>query len=425
MPGPNQLLRAARKHAPSRRVPGTYMSREELAEAVALWATEHDSKRRDVAFDANHLGKLERGTVQCPRQVYVNALCAVLGATPAELGFDAVALATRPLRAMPDSHSRHSASRDVPGDPVSAGGVCVARSHKFVPVFIGAQAAAVLAAGGSWSRVDDQWMECRRRAVEHPGGSCQLYLWPFGVVVFHLIEDLALDSVAQLAVWRGITYDQNMRWAHDQLQALTTPHPVAGQPYVLSLYWVDEPAWQGNDLHTALRLMCIPRVLVPRTDTIDESCLDSATLAERALLDNGFEHPELIDFSMRGISLGYASWSGVVYHPIAHDRALHEDELVTCELSVQAIWAYCDYLRQHIEHGHDPIVPPEFGWRFLRGIRSRLTTERPQETTQHRSMRDAIVHTSGLHRHLTQALEILRDCDYATLTPASPPQWWN
>lgn len=77
------------------------MSREELAEAVALWATEHDSNRRGVAFDANHLGKLERGTVRCPRQVYVTALCAVLNATPAELGFDAVAIATRPLRAMP------------------------------------------------------------------------------------------------------------------------------------------------------------------------------------------------------------------------------------------------------------------------------------------------------------------------------------
>jgi hypothetical protein len=157
--------------------------------------------------------------------------------------------------------------------------------------------------------------------------------------------------------------------------------------------------------------MCIPRVLVPRADHIDESCLASAALVERALLENGFEHPELVDFSMKGISLGYASWSGVVYHPIAQDRALREDELVTCELSVQATWAYCDHLRREVEKGNDPTVPSEFGWRFLRGIRSRLTTERPQETSQHRCMRDAIVTTSGLDRHLAQAVEILRDCD--------------
>jgi hypothetical protein len=80
------------------------MSREELAEAVALWAADHDDKHRGVAFDANHLGKLERGTVRCPRQPYVKALCAVLGATPAELGFDvtATAIATRPLLALPN-----------------------------------------------------------------------------------------------------------------------------------------------------------------------------------------------------------------------------------------------------------------------------------------------------------------------------------
>jgi hypothetical protein len=383
------------------------MSREELAEAVALWAAEHDSKRRGVAFDANHLGKLERGTVRCPRRHYVNALCAVLGATPAELGFDAVATPARPLLRVPDSGGR---AWDVSSDPVPAGAVCVMRSHKFVPVFIGAEAVSALAATGQWDRVDDQWMECRRQVVEHPAGSCQLYLWPLGVVLFHLVEDLTLDSVARLAVWRRITYEQNMQWAQDQLRALTA-NPLAGQPYVLSLYWVDQPAWAGNDLHTALRLMCIPRVLVPRADIIDESCLDSAALAERTLLHNGFEHPELVDFSMKGISLGYASWSGVVYHPIAHDRALREDELITCELSVQAAWAYCEHLRQHVEHGNDPTVPPQYGWRFLRAIRSRLTTERPQETSQHRSMRDAIIHTSGLDRHLTQAVDILRETD--------------
>jgi len=120
VPKPNRLLRAARERTPSRRVPGAYMSREEVAEAVALWAAEHDDKHRSVAFDANHLGKLERGTVRCPQQRYVTALCAVLGTTPAELGFDAVATATRPLRALPDpsssSGSSEQGAREVPTD---------------------------------------------------------------------------------------------------------------------------------------------------------------------------------------------------------------------------------------------------------------------------------------------------------------------
>jgi hypothetical protein len=67
--------------------------------------------------------------------------------------------------------------------------------------------------------------------------------------------------------------------------------------------------------------MRIPRVLVPRRQNYDELCLASAVLIERALFENGFDHSGLVDFSIKGISLGYASWSGVVYHPVARDRA--------------------------------------------------------------------------------------------------------
>ena len=99
MAEPNRLLRAARERTPSRQCPQAYMAREEVADAVAQWIAERDEHGRDVAFDANHLGKLERGTVRCPQQLYVDALCAVLNATPAELGFDSVAKLTRPLAA--------------------------------------------------------------------------------------------------------------------------------------------------------------------------------------------------------------------------------------------------------------------------------------------------------------------------------------
>jgi hypothetical protein len=63
------------------------MSREELADAVSMWIAQQDRKGREVAFDANHLGKMERGVVRRPRRHYIAGLCAVLGATEAELGF--------------------------------------------------------------------------------------------------------------------------------------------------------------------------------------------------------------------------------------------------------------------------------------------------------------------------------------------------
>lgn len=99
MPQPNHLLRAIRERTPSRRMPGRHMSRDELAEAVVSWLAKHDDKGHQVAFDGNHLGKIERGVVGRPRTHYVAALCAILGATEAALGFAATVpeLAGQPL----------------------------------------------------------------------------------------------------------------------------------------------------------------------------------------------------------------------------------------------------------------------------------------------------------------------------------------
>lgn len=85
----NERLRAAREGLPSTRHAGRYASREELAERVARWICDHDDRGREHPFDANHLGKLERGTVRRPGALIRSALRAVLDATDAELGFAA------------------------------------------------------------------------------------------------------------------------------------------------------------------------------------------------------------------------------------------------------------------------------------------------------------------------------------------------
>jgi hypothetical protein len=110
-----------------------------------------------------------------------------------------------------------------------------------------------------------------------------------------------------------------------------------------------------------------------------------------------------------GTSSGYASWSGVVYHAHALSRALAEDELVAYELALQSVWTYCAYLNDEIEQGRDPSAPEDWGWRYLRGARCRLAYPRPQESGQHRSMREAILETSGLTPQLGQAIDTLRE----------------
>lgn len=327
--------------------------------------------------------RLETGRVRRPDDFYATLLC--------------------------DFFQRSATELFGPSEAASAGNAYRIRSHKFLPFYIGADAVANLRRRPFTAGADDDWLTCEEvEGLDLPGA--RVLCWPFGVVMFHLVEQLEPASIASVAVWRRLTYDEDIQRA---IQALTgSGIDVLGEPYVLSAYWVDEMPLDGAQYGTALRLLCVPRVLVSRDEngTADEK-LFRASVVEQAFLRDGFDHPDICEFGVRAIATAYASWSGVVYSPLAPEQCLAEDELVACELSVQAAWAYADYIRRVVEAGEDPDLPPEYGWRYLRGMRSRLTTERPQETSQHRAMREAIVNTSGLGRRMDQAIETLRDSD--------------
>ncbi|MEV0105509.1 hypothetical protein AB0H42_04080 [Nocardia sp. NPDC050799] len=260
------------------------------------------------------------------------------------------------------------------------------RSHKFISVQADQEAVAELCTGDG------------DRTSLPINDQCTLYAWPFGSVILHLVEDLEFPDVTSLAFWRYETYPENLEWAAEQVSELTGKSAIGS--YVLSLYWVHSPIWSGRILDTALKIICSPRVLL-------ESDRDAAG-AERELLAEGFEHAEMRPFGVQGVSVGYASWSGVVYHAF-DDRALTEDQIVAAELDVQSIWSYCAHIADSIERGEEPEIHPGYGAGFIRASRSRLLTPRPQESDAHRSMRDAIVQTSGLPLHLSNAIDTLKD----------------
>ena len=356
--------------------------RPRLARELHAYCVE---KKRPSPGQANiekQLYRLESGRVRRPDAFYARLLSDFFGRSPHELFGEL------------DSGNGETAS------------TFTMRSHQFVPSYIGAEAASRLVAAAPHDESAGQWTGCVRvESSEHP----DLYVWPCGVVVFHVVDELTPSSIAEVAVWRRPAYARNLEAAAASLA--TFGCPSLSEPYVLSAYWVDTIPLDSTQASCALRLLAIPRVLTSRETAGTPSELHRAGLIEQSLLREGFDHPEIVDFGVRGISSAYASWSGVVYHPTATERALTEDELVACELSVQAAWTYSDYIRDEVEAGRDPVVAESCGWRYLRGVKSRLTTERPQETSQHRAMREAVVSTSGLERRLDQALEALRECE--------------
>lgn len=280
------------------------------------------------------------------------------------------------------------------------------RSHKFIAAYVSSDAVQRIVEHGSAKPAPGQWIECYTADTGHSGGDCSLYLWPFGIAVFHLVEPLAMPSIARLAIWRVRSYDENLAWATSHLRQLTR-EDTASASYVLSVYWIDSHDWHIEQLDTALRIICSPRVLLRRELGEASSQCGQAEMVERSLLAGGFENGDIRAFGLSGVSLGFASWSGVVYHPVSPEQCLTENDFVRCELAVQAIWAYCQYVTDQVETGSDPVVPSQYGWRFLRGARSRLLNPRPLETGQHSAMRSSIIDTSGLASRLDQAMEIL------------------
>lgn len=308
----------------------------------------------------------------------------------------------------PDVQARFAATLGeqlVPAAPIRTQSRFKVVSHKFIPQYVGVEAIEALAARPEFVATDADWIACWRSEPVVGSGTCLLYAFACGVVVAHLHEMLDMPSITDLAVWRYASYQTDLPWMAKHMATLIGATPAEPE-YVLSAYVLDSPKWDAQELDVALKLMCTPSVLVDRSDLTRPQA--AAPEVERSLLNSGFSFPDVASFGVSGVSIGYAGWSGISYFPISPERALAADSIVTCELIVQMLWCYSRHILRTIEDGKDPQVPDEFGWRFLRAARTRLTTARAQETSQHSLMRTAILGTSELPRRLAEAQDALR-----------------
>jgi len=266
------------------------------------------------------------------------------------------------------------------------------RSHKFIAAFLGTE---VLKGG------------LRTKETEFESVEFVLHTRPYGAAVIHLVEELEFPDITSLAMWRVQSYEENLDWASRYFRGITGDDNAKAS-YILSTYWVHSPIWVGQTLDTALRVLCTPRVLLDREPHQDpEATQIQAERVERELLAEGFQRSEMRPIGVQGVSSGYASWSGVVYHAFDHGRALPEGDLVQLQVDLQATWMFCE----HLNNQATELTTSEAreGRQALKKARASLMVPQPQETGQHRTMRDAVIETSGLPAHLTMAMELLRE----------------
>ncbi len=307
------------------------------------------------------------------------------------------------------------------GEPVPAAvdaaarpGPCTVISHKFLPVYLGEQVGPLYAVGTPRppgpGRLEKRSLPGGHRTAQ----ASTVHVYACGVAVVHLEEHRQVNSLTELAVWRYRTYLKDPAWASQRMSHLLRQHSPDGGPaepapapqYVLSAYELRDHSWTGAGLDTALQLLTTPSVLVNRQDP--ENVVPLGAGVEEVKFRDGWAHPEALAFG-GGVSRGVAGWSGVAYHPQPDERALTMSQIVALELDAQALWAVSSHILHMIEDGQDPVMPAEYGWRFLRSTYVRLTTARPTETAQHRVMREAILATSELPDRLRAAQDALRD----------------
>ncbi|WP_053619097.1 helix-turn-helix transcriptional regulator [Nocardiopsis sp. NRRL B-16309] len=365
-------------------------SRAELARRVA------GASRGQIALESadRAIKRIESGQVQNPTEYYQGLICEVLRTSAVEL-FGA-----------PRAES-----------PSSAPSALTVTCRKYIPVTITPSLAARVAEHPGMEAHEIDGSRCSRMVMPWPHDDharLTVTVFGFGVLVAELRQTVAFANLADLAVWRHTSYEVDRPHIGDLLRR-TWPAISASPEYVLGTWWLARSAWAGQDLDTAVRVMSTPSALLRRQgDPSVEQLRAGAEVAERAVWQQGFEAgPDLVDFGLSGVSVGYASWSGVAYAPLAVDRALHPEELGDVETLYQALWSLCHTVCETAEVGHDPQVDPSYGWRWLRGVSSRIARPRPTETRQVRSMRDAVLETSQLRTMLPATIDLLRDASPA------------
>ncbi|MGW5880254.1 helix-turn-helix domain-containing protein [Nocardiopsis terrae] len=377
-PTPNKALALARQELG--------LSRAQLARRVAI------ASQGQIAHESadKALKRLETGQVQSPTDIYRRLISEVLHTSPAAL-FGA---------------PRPKADESRPGQ-------FIVSCRKYIPVRVDPTTADQIIRCPEMTAYSIDGVDCARTKLtwpHDPHALVSVTAFPFGVVVAELRETNTFANLAELAVWRHTSYETD-RPRVDALLRSTWPSISVSPEYVLGTWWLAQSSWADRDLDTAVRIMSTPSALLRRQgEPTIEQLRAGAEIAERTVWQTGFEASNgLVDFGVPGVSVGYASWSGIAYAPVAADRALQPGELGDFETLCQALWSWCHSINTTVEAGEDPSADPTYGWRWLRGICSRITRPRPTETRQVRAMRDAVIDTSELRTMIPTAVDLLRD----------------
>jgi DNA-binding winged helix-turn-helix (wHTH) protein len=281
-------------------------------------------------------------------------------------------------------------------------------SHCFVPTYIGNLGERGIEHSTLWGKFS---------IFHFQDMNASLHVSEYGIGVWDIRDMMRFTCITDLALWRRGCFQTILLEQHQIIEHTKKllPHPesilnktlyrYAGVPkYVLSVFVLKHHNWPAEQLRSALKLMSCPRVLLQDGDKNFDR--NQGLIREQRILESGFEHPDLREFGIFGSDFGYAGWAGVSYCSFPNGPSQLWSTIADYELALQSLWLFCHLIKNIADQADKNQT------QALRAAEStihrelaRLRAIGPTESTEERTMCEAIFATSRIQRHSAATLD--------------------
>lgn len=283
-------------------------------------------------------------------------------------------------------------------------------SHLIAPVFLGQ---------GAYDKIrgpdkETTWAKYKEFKIDNG----RLCVFPTGIGVWHLTGKHQFSSFTDVALWRRKTYERILKGKHTveiynrelKVPLISRSTNIFGSilgriGYVFSVLVLHEPTWaRDGKLRRPLQLLSHLSPL-ENFDATNKSA-DAVNL-ERKILDGTYLNFDTKEFGSPGQDLGFANWDGLSYIEHGDGSSTLGDDTIEFEIAVQSTWWFAKCLYDiclangpRVKEDLTPAIQ-DLKWHYAK-LQGLVATE----STARRTMIEAILTTSRLHRLVDDTIKL-------------------
>lgn len=262
------------------------------------------------------------------------------------------------------------------------------------------------------------------KSMDLNGQRLSLHWLNIGIAVWVLKIPVEFESIYSFAFERKMLYRQILREEHIISKLTTEIRSLLDLPndlgdciselgYCFSLVNVTAPAWEGQQISNALKLLSCPSMFYDRyVDSellleLSANAMENLAGAEQEFLSKGIMQEDLCSFKVDRKVNGFASWAGLAMLGLNESGTSQFDDILNYEVDLQAHWWYFHHFKNLIIEGFEDFVTDRYKSDKINRSFSKLVSIGPTETTASRLYKEAIIKTSRIKNHYKDFKELL------------------